>query len=177
MACSLPANQKLRKWEYNNNGNAPCAFQFGMENDGTLSRWFWCESDTNQTDPSWTWLNGGVKLSVASLGSPPETMRFQFGSQGPFSSAATMVGAGSNDPPVNWLGFSDQMVFELLLQNWPTIDPFDLVIFSSRFSASLWRPNFEFSWSTMVQRIPVSPAVPAPLGFFKCTPLVCGNTC
>lgn len=177
MPCDLAENQQFVKWQYANNGNAPCAFQFGMENDGTLSREFWCESSAVQTAPEWAWLDGGVKLVVSSLGEPPETMRHQFGSQLPFSSAATMVGAGSNNPPVEWLGFSDQMVFELLLQNWPTPDPFDLVVFSSRFSASLWRPNFAFNFGLMTQRVPASPVVPGPVGFFECWPLKCGNNC
>lgn len=62
MACDLAVNRRRVKWEYLNKENALCKAQFGFLLDGTLARQFWFEFEQEQTNPDWTWLNGGFVL-------------------------------------------------------------------------------------------------------------------
>lgn len=175
--CPLPANQKQRQWEYDETANAPCSFHAGMELRGTLSRWMWVESDTEQTDPAWTWLNGGKKMEVASLPEPPVSMAFQWGSLSPGGRAIRLLGSGSNDDLVEYRGLVAHMVFELIIQTWPGILPQDLVVANNVFGASRWEPNFVYQFGQVSQQLPLDPPLAMPLGFWTVTPLDRCNVC
>ncbi|GAG73190.1 unnamed protein product [marine sediment metagenome] len=177
MPCDLETQRRRIKWEYLNSQNAPCLSEWGFSLSGSQAKEYWCEFDVAQSDPLWTWMDGGHLLSRINPPILDATGELEFRTGIGGGEIATLKLEGFNEiQEGEFAGFTVAATF--LFNFVPPATPGNVLFEDTRVVLAP-QNNLQWPFPNLVQTFP-NPDVqpfPRPTGILRVTPLKACHTC